>query len=274
MFHPFHEQINTNMTNFVCPNTTVEEKQYFDRSSVTMTWDVTQDLLVKPYVGVPTMIVRTHVRRYIWDHATLSAWYNLVLFCFFISVLLLSNNKTDMFAALGKLGAGIGTFVKWLSEVIHCCGQVIKTLIALLVTVGFGSLGLQYLVGYTIGENLVKIMVWGISGFLWCVHWICYICAFLHWLEDRNKLSIVMASGAACFAFIMLRYNTCLLLFWVYVLVTQDKKTGWCPRAFVEAFTYWTRRSVLFCCAMQLILIFPFKDTGKEVYVVLTTGWG
>jgi len=266
------DQINRDIRFWVCPDTIIEEKGYFNRSGLTMTLDVTADLLVRPYIGVPAMIVRTHVRRYMWDNATLSAWYNLVLFCFFMTTLLLSDNRTDMFAALGKLAAGIGKFVEWLWEAIQCCGQVIKTLIAFLVTVGLGSLGFQLWVSYTIGENVMTFMVWGISGFLWCVHWMCYFCAFVHWIDNSDKLSILMATGAAWFAFIMLRHNAYLLVFWMCVLVTQDGKHGWCPRAFVEAFTYWTRLCVLFCCAMQLTDT-PFECIGKWVYEVLTTGW-
>lgn len=260
---------NTRLKELVCPTTTVEEKRYFDRSSFLMTWETTQDVVVKPYVGVPTMIVRTHVRRYLWDHAFLSAWCNIALFCFFMSVLVLSNNKPDILAALGKLGAGIGTCVEFLWETVLCCGHLVTWLTALF---GLGSIAAS-LVGYIAGETLVKIMIWGISGFVWCVHWICYMCAFLHWLDDPNKMSMVLVTGAACFAIFMLRYNTWLLLFWVYVYVTQDKNTLWCPRTFVEACTYWTRASVLYCCAVQLSFIVPFKQIVTAVYVVLTTGW-
>jgi hypothetical protein len=260
---------NTRLKELVCPTTTVEEKRYFDRSSMSMTWETTQNVLVKPYVGVPAMIVRTHVRRYLWDRAILSAWCNLGCFCFFMSVLVLSNNKRDIFAAFGNLGAGIGTCVKYLWETGLCCGKVVQWLTALF---GLGSIAAT-LVGYTAGENLVKIMIWGISGFVWCVHWICYMCAFLHWVDDPNKMSMVLVTGVACFAVMMVRYNTWLLLFWVYVCVTQDKNDIWCPRTFVEACTYWTRASVLCCCALQLSCIVPCKQILTAVYVVLTTGW-
>ena len=184
----------------------------------------------------------------------------------------LSKNKTEMFETFGKLVKGAWKCCEWMWELICCIAKSIKYIIACLTFLG---IGVTWWAGASFAMWLFDYGCYGISGIAWCLHWMFYIIAFLHWLDDPNKMSIVLATSAGWLVLFMLRYHNWLVLFWAWVLVAHDSKEEWSPITFVQACTYWTRASVLFCCVIQLVTMLPFtwKDSTNRVYVVVTTNW-
>jgi hypothetical protein len=268
------EQINSDLKEFVCPNITKgEARQYFAASSVTRTVGHAQSMLVQPIVGEPLQILRTHVRKYIWEHAWLSAWCNTVCFSFFLSVMVLSNNKTEMFDACGKVVKGAWECGEWMWDLIELIGKGIKYIIASLTLV----VGVSWFAHASAFTVLLDWFCYGLSIIAWFLHSILYWVAFLHWLDDHDKMSIVLATSAGWLVLFMLRYHNWLVLFWAWVLVAHDSKEAWSPVQYVQACTYWTRASVLFCCVVQLLSmlaeVVTLKDAPQYFFVKLTTGW-